>query len=96
MVVSELSKQILDAIKDGQYVVGAHALARLRERRIPLWQSAACCGDGRVLRERPEARPNPIVEIEITLPDGTPAKAVWSWLAIQRRAKLVTVHYFDR
>lgn len=46
--------------------------------------------------ERPRARPNPVVEVAITLPDGTEAKAVWAWLRADDEAKLVTVHFFDR
>jgi hypothetical protein len=94
--MSGLATMILTAIRDENFVFGAHALERLRQRKIPLWQVAACCASGKVLREQASARPNPKVEMEIVLPDGTTAKAVWSWLAVQRRAKLVTVHFVDR
>ena len=46
--------------------------------------------------ERPDATPNPAVEVRESLPDGTEFKAVWSHLRQSGVAKLVTVHFFDR
>ncbi len=46
--------------------------------------------------ERPDAIPNPAVEVREVLPDGTEFKAVWSHLRQSGVAKLVTVHFFDR
>jgi len=46
--------------------------------------------------ERPDASPNPAVEVRETLPDGTEFKAVWSHLRQSGVAKLVTVHFFDK
>jgi hypothetical protein len=45
--------------------------------------------------ERPDATPNPAIELRETLPDGIEFKAVWSHLQRSGVAKLVTVHFFD-
>jgi len=52
--------------------------------------------DAKLIRERPDATPNPVVEFDQTLPDGTPFKAVWAWISAARTAKLVTVHFYGR
>jgi len=52
--------------------------------------------DGILLVERPDAEPNPAVEVRESLPDGIKFKAVWSYLPRSGVAKLVTVHFFDR
>ena len=49
-----------------------------------------------LIRERPDASPNPAAEFDLLLPDGTSLKSVWSWIAEDRIAKLVTVHFYDR
>ena len=59
------------------------------------WQAVDGLGDGRLLVERPNATPNPAVEVSELLPDGTEFKAVWSHLRQANVAKLVTVHFFD-
>ena len=59
------------------------------------WQVVAGLEDGELLVERPSAKPNPAVEVEQILPDGTRFKAVWSILKQSSVAKLVTVHFFD-
>lgn len=87
---------IRQAIAEERYIVSVHAAVRLRQRRIPAWQIAAATLDGRLLLERPRDLPNPAVEVEVLLADGTAAKAVWSWLAGDGSAKLVTIHLFDR
>jgi hypothetical protein len=48
-----------------------------------------------VVVERPDAEPNPAVEVRQSLPNGTEVKTVWSFLAQSGVAKLVTVHFFD-
>ncbi|MFV2068329.1 MAG: DUF4258 domain-containing protein [Pirellulales bacterium] len=70
-------------------------MERLEERGILEWQVVASLGEGRLIAERPDAEPNPTVEISETLPDGTEFKAVWSYLPRSGVAKLVTVHFFD-
>ena len=94
--MSELTGNIRRAIRDHRYVFGTHADERLRERRITAWQVVADSDSARVIRERPDAVPNPVVEFDQLLPDGTPFKAVWAWLSIDQIAKLVTVHFYNR
>lgn len=60
------------------------------------WQIVAGLADGTLIVERPEATPNPAVEVRQVLADGTEIKAVWSHLAVSGVAKLVTVHFFDQ
>jgi hypothetical protein len=50
----------------------------------------------RITVERPDAMPNPAVEVRQSLPDGTAFKAVWSRLRQSGVAKLATVHFLDR
>ena len=59
------------------------------------WQVAAGFADGGLIVERPDAEPNPAVEVRECLPDGVEFKAVWSHLRRSGVAKLVTVHFFD-
>lgn len=94
--MGKLFRQIRHAVLDGRYLVGLHAAIQLDERGIPDWQVVAGIAAGQLLEERPSARPNPSVEVEEMLADGTHVKAVWSWLPVHKAAKLVTVHYFDR
>lgn len=92
--------QLFDTIRqlgaEDHYVVGHHASERLEERGIMEWQAVFGLEDGELIAERPDATPNPIVEVRESLPDGTEFKAVWSHLRQSRVAKLVTVHVFDR
>ena len=60
------------------------------------WQVVAAFDNGDLIAERPNAKPNPVVEVRECLPDGTEFKAVWSLLHQSGVAKLVTVHFFDR
>jgi hypothetical protein len=91
--------QLFDTIRrlvtEERYVVGLHASERLEERGIMEWQAVAGVADGELIAERPDAEPNPAVEIREMLPDGTEFNAVWSWLRQSDAAKLVTVHFFD-
>jgi hypothetical protein len=87
---------IRQLVAEEKYLVGLHAAERLEERGIMEWQAVAGLDDGELLAERPDAEPNPTVEVGETLPDGTEFKAVWSYLAQSGVAKLVTVHFFDR
>jgi hypothetical protein len=63
-----------------------------RNGGIMEWQVAAGVADGVLVVERPDALPNPAVEIRECLPDGSEFKAVWSYLRASGVAKLVTVH----
>ena len=94
--MGQLFQRIRKAVREERYVIGRHANERLRERRIPAWQVISGSEHGKLLVERPATSPNPIVEVQQTLADGTPIKAVWAWLSRSRLAKLVTVHFFDK
>lgn len=93
--MSELFEKIRAAVEEDRYLIGLHAANRLEERGILDWQAVAGLSEGNLIVERPHDRPNPAVEVEQVLPDGTPFKAVWSWLSNSQVAKLVTVHFFD-
>jgi hypothetical protein len=94
--MGQLFDTIRQLVDEEKYVVGQHASERLEERGIMEWQAVAGLADGELLAERPNATPNPAVEVRETLPDGTEFKAVWSLLPESGVAKLVTVHFFDR
>ncbi len=94
--MGQLFDTIWQLVAEGKYVVGHHASERLEERGIMEWQAIAGLEDGQLIAERPDATPNPAVEVRESLPDGTEFKAVWSHLRQSRFAKLVTVHFFNR
>ncbi len=94
--MGRLFDTIRQLVAEEKYVVGQHASERLEERSIMEWQVVAGLKDGKLIAERPDAAPNPAVEVREFLPDGTDFKAVWSHLRQSGVAKLVTVHYFDR
>ena len=91
----KLYDQIARLVEQGRYVIGEHAWERLLERGIMEWQIIAGMSDARLLTERPLARPNPIVEVRVPLPDGDECKAVSSWLRQEGVTKLVTAHLLD-
>lgn len=91
-----LFERIKGAVLENRYLIGAHAANSLDDRGIPEWQVVEGISSGWLMRERPQDAPNPSVEVQQVLPDGTPIKAVWAWLAYHSAAKLVTVHFFDR
>jgi hypothetical protein len=95
-IMGQLFDTIRALVSQNRYLVGAHAAERLEERGIMEWQAVAGLADGSLLVERPNARPNPTVEVKESLPDGTDFNAVWSYLPRITVAKLVTVHFFDR
>jgi hypothetical protein len=92
--VGALLATIRAAVSEDRYLVGLHAYDRMRRRGILEWQVVAGLEDGRLEAERPDGRPNPVVEVCELLPDGTEFKAVWSLLP-DGWAKLVTVHFYD-
>ncbi len=93
--MGKLFTQIKQPVAEGRYLVGEHASERLEERGILEWQVVTGLEEGELLVERPRARPNPAIEVQEMLPDGTECKAVWSYLRQSDVAKLVTVHFFD-
>ncbi len=93
--MGQLFNTIRSLVVAEKYVVGQHAAERLEERGIMEWQAVIGLEDGKLIAERPDAEPNPVVEVAESLPDGTGFKAVWSHLRRSGVAKLVTVHFFD-
>jgi Domain of unknown function (DUF4258) len=93
--VGKLFETIRKLVAEEKYLVGQHASERLEERGIMEWQVVAGIEDGELIVERPQATPNPAVEVREALPDGTEFKAVWSHLIVSDVAKLVTIHFFD-
>jgi hypothetical protein len=94
--MGQLYDTIRQLIAEEKYVIGQRASERLEERGIMEWQVVAAIEDGELIAERPDAAPNPAVEVRESLPDGIEFKAVWSYLHQSGVAKLVTVHFFDR
>jgi hypothetical protein len=94
--MGQLFNMIRQLVTEEKYVIGQHASERLEERGIMEWQVVAGLDNGDLIAERPEATPNPAVEVRESLPDGTELKVVWSHLPQSGVAKLVTVHFFDR
>jgi hypothetical protein len=94
--VEPLFETICRLVAEEKYVIGLHASERLEERGIMEWQVVAGLPDAELIASRPDAKPNPAVEVRSSLPDGTEFKAVWSLLRQSGVAKLVTVHFFDR
>lgn len=93
--MGSLFDTIRQLVADDKYVVGQHASERLDERGILEWQVVAGLDDGKLQIERPDAEPNPAIEVRELLPDGTEIKAVWSFLRESGVAKLVTVHFLE-
>jgi len=90
-----LFEQVQNAVRVDRYMFSDHADKMLREIGIVHWQILESVAHARLLNERPRTKPNPTVELEQTLPDGVPIKAVWAYVAALDIAKLVTVHFFD-
>ena len=95
MPPGSLFKTVRALVAAGRYVVGEHATERLDERGILEWQVVYGIEHGVLLTERPDAQPNPAVEVLQLLSDGTEVKVVWSHIVSVEIAKLVTVHYID-
>lgn len=93
--MGRLFDTIRTLVIEGRYVVGQHAAERLDERGVLEWQIVDGIDDGSLIVERPDALPNPAVEVRQSLADGSEVKAVWSHIASADVAKLVTVHFFD-
>jgi hypothetical protein len=94
--MGQLFDSIRHAVRDERYVFSDHADNMLRERSITHWQIVEGLELGRLLSERPHTRPNPTIEVEQILADGTPVNAVWGYMQALDFAKLVTVHFYNR
>ena len=88
----QLFDEICQLVAEGRYLIGDHAWERLLERGIMEWQIVAGMTDAQLNTERRLARPNPVVEMRVHLPNGDDCKVVWSLLRRERVAKLVTAH----
>jgi hypothetical protein len=86
--MGHLFDTILKLVAEEKYVVGQHASERLEERGIMEWQVVTGLEEGELIVERPDATPNPAVEVREFSPDGTEFKAVWSHLRQSGVAKL--------
>jgi hypothetical protein len=53
------------------------------------------CKDWKIDEERPDDLPNPSIVSTQLLPDGSTITVVWSWLAEENKALLVTVYFPD-
>ncbi|MGD1278000.1 MAG: hypothetical protein ABR964_12360 [Tepidisphaeraceae bacterium] len=95
-IMGALADNIREAVRNERYVFTVHANQMLRKRRMVAWQVIAGLDAAKLARERPDAAPNPVVEFDQVLADGTPCKAIWAWISRVRIAKLVTVHFYDR
>ena len=93
--MGKLFDTIRRLVAEDKYVVGEHAVQRLEDRCILEWQAVVGLKEGELMLERPHSKPNPAIEVQERLPDGTKFKAVWSYLKRSGVAKLVTVHFFD-
>jgi hypothetical protein len=91
--MGKLFDNIRQAIHENRFILSNHADDRLRERKIKLWQIISEIDNARLLGERPSDVPNPSVELQQTLSDGTEVKVIWAWIASRQGAKLVTVHF---
>jgi len=72
--VGRLFETIRQLVADGRYVIGQHAAERLDERGVLEWQVVDGIEEGLLLAERPDALPNPAVEVYQSLADGTDVK----------------------
>ena len=94
--MNRLFSHIRELVMADRYMVGDHAVEQLDARGILEWQVVVGTESGMLVIERPDAKPNPAVEVDVVLADGTTVKAVWAWLRQADIAKLVTVHFYDR
>jgi hypothetical protein len=88
-----LFQMIRTLVNSDQYLIGLHASERLEQRGVHEWQIIAAMPDCELLQERSQNLPNPVVEVECLLPDGTPVVVVWAFLPQSQCAKLVTVFF---
>ena len=90
-----LHARLVTLINEGRWGLTWHANESIQERALEIWQVVGLTAEGRLLRESPDAKPRPKVEIEIILPDGTLAKIIWAYDRHMERAIMVTVHFLD-
>ena len=88
-------ERIRKAIKEERVVFSLHAENQLASRGVVRWQAVAGFEEAQLVSERPEAKPNPKIQVRQSLPDGTDVLAVWSYVRSIRTAKLVTLYFED-
>ena len=93
--MGRLFEKIRSLVANGHYIIGQHAAERLDERGVLEWQVLDGVEQGSLIAERPDALPNPAVEMSQLLADGAEVKVVWSHVISVDVSKLVTVHFFD-
>ena len=91
--MASLSDKIQDAIRAKKFLISIHADNRCEERGISSWQVVLASESPIAVAERPSSEPHPTVVIRLLLADGSEAQAIWAWLEISGRAKLVTVFF---
>ncbi|HMN39807.1 MAG TPA: DUF4258 domain-containing protein [Phycisphaerales bacterium] len=94
--MGQLFDQIVAAAAADRVGFSDHADEMLRERKVEAWQATYGLAHGRLILERPADKPNPVAEVEQSLADGTPVKAVWGYQRSRNVALLITLHFFDR
>ena len=90
-----LFDKVRTAVEQDRFLVSDHADERMRERGMMAWQLAAGISVAKLLNERPDSQPNPTVEVEQLLADGTNVVVIWAWLELEQVAKLVTAYLPD-
>ena len=91
-----LEQLIRQAVIEGRWLLSDHAREVLEERRIPAWQVEGGIHGAVLLKELPNSTPNPKIEMDQLLPDGTAIKVVWAYRQSPGLAILVTAHFYDR
>ncbi len=61
--MGKLFNAIRQLVAAEEYIVGQHASERMEERGIMEWQVVEALDDGELIAERPNAKPNPAVEV---------------------------------
>ncbi|MEM6561451.1 MAG: DUF4258 domain-containing protein [Planctomycetota bacterium] len=94
--MGRLAQLLLAHLRNDRVDVSLHADNRLEERGVELWQVVEGSIDGRLLAERPAAKPNPVIEVSVVLSSGESCKVVWALPRDRSIAKLVTAHFHDK
>lgn len=68
--MGDLFERIRSAVREERYLFSDHADNMPREGSIVHWQVVDGLERGRLLVERPTARPNPVIEVEQVLADA--------------------------
>lgn len=93
--MGRLYDSIREAVAEDRFLVSWHGDERCEERGVSPWQLIADLNSAELVDERPTSLPNPSVRLRHTLADGSTVVAIWAWLSVSRRAKLVTVFFED-